>query len=54
MNAMKPPPQALSGPEEKASWCILHSTEHQNGTPLKPPLQGPGMAKIGGFMAHIA
>ena len=33
LNAIKDPPQALEGPGEEPSWCILYSTEHQTGIP---------------------
>ena len=33
LNAIKAPPQALEGPGEEPSWCILYSTEHKTGIP---------------------
>ena len=33
LNAIKDPPQALEGPGEEPSWCILYSTEQQTGIP---------------------
>ena len=42
VNAMKAPPQALPGPEEEPSWCILYSTGHPNRNTMKPTHPGPG------------
>ena len=53
VHAMKAPSQALPGPEEEPSWCILYSTGHSTGNAMKPTLQaleGPGDMWRVGFM----